>query len=91
MNSVALSAHLVVHDLPIGFHQGLCIERSLAVQHFIHADAQGPPIALRSILAFPILHSLEDFRGDVVWSPHCYGGLDLTEGQNSSNMRQTDR
>lgn len=91
MNLKALSAHLVVHDLPIGFHQGLCIERSLAVQHFIHADAQGPPVALRSILAFPILHSLEDFRGDVVWSPHCYRGLDLAEGQNSLNMRQTDQ
>lgn len=76
----------MVHDLAIGFHEGLCIERSLAVQHFIHADAQGPPVALRSILSFPILHSLEDFWGDVVWGSHCHRGLDLSEAQNKSQQ-----
>ncbi len=79
---IKTQAHLVVHDLPIGFHQRLCIERSLAVQHFIHADAEGPPVALRSILALPILHGLEDFWGDVVWSPYRHRGLDLTVPQN---------
>lgn len=77
----------MVHDLPICFHQGLCIERGLAVQHFIHADAQGPPVALRPILAFPILHSLENFWGDVVWGPHGHRGLDLGDGQNKGQQR----
>lgn len=76
------SAHLVIHDLPISFHQGLCIEGSFSIQHFIHADTQGPPVALRSILALPIFHSLEDLGGNIVRSSHSHRGLDLAVEHN---------
>lgn len=70
-------AHLVVHDLPVGFHQGLGVERSFSVQHLVHADAQRPPVALGAVLAFAVLHGLQDLRGDVVRGPHGHRGLDL--------------
>lgn len=81
----------MVHDLPIGLHQGLCVERRLAVQHFIHAHAQGPPVALRSILALPILHGLQYFWGDVVGRPHRYGGLHLAEAPEQAVKKRTLR
>lgn len=75
----------MVHDLSVGLHQGLGVERRLAVQHLVHADAQRPPVALWPVLALPILHGLEDLRGDVVRGAHSHRGLDLADGQSNSN------
>lgn len=91
INLKILYAHLVVHDLAISFHQGLRIERCLAVQHFIHADTQRPPVALGSVLAFSIFHCLQDFWGDVVWSAHCHRGLDLDGGMKHKSTADPKR
>lgn len=64
--------HHVVHDLSVGFHQRLSVERSLSIQHLIHANAQRPPVTLGTVLALPILHGLQDFWGDVIRSPHSH-------------------
>lgn len=68
---------LMVHDLAVGFHQRLGVEWRLSIQHLVHADPQRPPVALRPVAAHPVLHGLQDLRGDVVRRPHRHRGLHL--------------
>lgn len=67
----------MVHDLAVGLHQRLRIERRFSIQHLIHADSQRPPVTLWSIAAHPVLHCLQDLWGDVVWCAHSHRRLDL--------------
>ena len=67
----------MVHDLPVGLHKGLSVERGLSIQHLVHADAQRPPVALGAVLAHAVLHRLQDLWGDVVRGAHGHGGLHL--------------
>merc|ERR550532_1814843 len=70
-----VEAGLVIHNLPVSFHQGLRIEWSFSVEHLIHADPQAPPVTLGPVTTLAVLHGPQDLRGDVVWRPHCHVAL----------------
>ena len=54
----AEKTHLVIHDFPVGFHETLCIEGRLPIEHFVHAHAEGPPVALSAVAALSVFHRL---------------------------------
>ena len=70
------ATHLVIHNLPVSFHQGLRIEWSFSVEHFIHADPQAPPVTLGPVTTLAVLHGPEDLGADVVRGPHGDVALD---------------
>ena len=85
--------HLMIHDFPVCFNQGLGIEGGLAVQHLVHAHAEAPPVALRPVPPLAVLHGTEDLRGDVVRSPHCHVALHgpvLRQLQTRPEVRKSD-
>lgn len=49
----------MIHDLAVGLHQRLRVERRLPVQHLVHADAQRPPVALGPVPPLAVFHRLE--------------------------------
>ena len=44
LRKVGRKADLAVHDLSIGLHGVLVVERRIAAEHFIYQDAQRPPV-----------------------------------------------
>ena len=68
---------LVVHDFAICFNKRLGVERCFAEQHLVHADAQRPPVALRSVQTLTIFHRTKDLWRNVVWRANCNRRLNL--------------
>ena len=56
----SFTAHLVVHDPAVRFDERFRVERRLAVKHFVHANAEGPPVAFRAVASLAVLHGLNE-------------------------------
>ena len=83
----------MIHDFPVGLHQGLGVERRFTVEHLVHADAETPPVALGPVAALAVLHRAEDLRGDVVRRAHGHVALHrpvLGQLQTRPEVRQPD-